>query len=110
MTPPLSPHKTITKIMEQVILHSWWVVLFVLICYAAYERALFYRDIEYNRLHSQLVNMEYETEVASALQKNLKAQINSQSDPVWIELVLIKRLGLVPEGQLKIFFTETSPR
>lgn len=31
-------------------------------------------------------------------------EINSQSDPAWVELMLMKNLGLVPEGQIKVFF------
>lgn len=106
-TPKRSPYTTITQALEGLVLHSWWVVVFMLACYAAYERAIYHRDIEYDRLHNQLVSMHQETEVAKALQKNLYLQINSQSDPTWIELVLMKRLGLVPEGQLKVFFSDS---
>ena len=38
--------------------------------------------------------------------EDLKLQINSQKDPAWIELTLMKGLGLVPEGQLKVYFTK----
>ena len=39
-------------------------------------------------------------------QKGLLRQINSQNDPAWIELMLMKEMGLVPEGQTKVFFTK----
>ena len=40
-----------------------------------------------------------------AREKNdLDLKINSQSDPAWIELVLMKELGVVPEGKIKVHF------
>ncbi len=36
--------------------------------------------------------------------EDLVLQIQSQSDPAWIQLTLMKGLGLVPDGQMKIFF------
>ena len=35
---------------------------------------------------------------------DLLLQIQSQKDPQWIELVLRRRLGLIPEGQTKVYF------
>ena len=69
-------------------------------------------------LEFSLKNLETETEALqkkwSALKMELKSletkkeyltrQINSQSDPAWIEMVMKKELGLVPEGQVKIYF------
>lgn len=37
---------------------------------------------------------------------DLEMQITSQSDRAWIELLLMKKLGLVPEGYQKITFYE----
>lgn len=65
--------------------------------------------------------MQKKTLVAKALQEHLEAlhyqkgqlleehedlvlQIHSQSDPAWIQLTLMKGLGLVPDGQMKVFF------
>ena len=53
----------------------------------------------------QLKQLKSEKEKALDLQKSLLMQINSQSDPAWIELTLRKVLGVVPEGQTKVFFT-----
>jgi hypothetical protein len=38
------------------------------------------------------------------IQEKLLLTINSQSDPAWIELVLFRELGLVPEGAAKVWF------
>jgi len=36
--------------------------------------------------------------------EELRAQIQSQSDPAWVEMILMRELGVVPEGWLKIHF------
>ena len=43
-------------------------------------------------------------EEALAIQEELKREIESQNDQSWIELVLMQKLGLVPEGQKKVHF------
>jgi hypothetical protein len=40
--------------------------------------------------------------------KDLEDRIASQNDPGWIEMVLIRELGVVPEGFLKVHFTNLS--
>ena len=38
--------------------------------------------------------------------EELKSQIQSQDDPLWVELTIMKVLGLVPEGQKKVYFRD----
>lgn len=87
-------------------MRSWWVIFFILICYFCYEQGLAGRNKEFAKLDHQYLNLLNEKEKALALQENLRLQINSQSDPEWVELVLMKGLGLVPEGQIKVLFTD----
>ncbi len=49
---------------------------------------------------------QLETEKTAALEEHgdLLLQVNSQNDPAWIEMVLMKELGLVPEGHVKVYF------
>lgn len=69
-----------------------------------FERGVRSISLEYDRLET------YKTEIAlqkvEALRKkeNLERQIMSQSDPNWITLTLIRVLGVVPEGQTKVYF------
>ena len=37
-------------------------------------------------------------------QQQLLLQIHSQSDPKWIEMLLKRELGMVQEGQVKVYF------
>ncbi len=95
----------LAKIIEKAFKHTWWMVLFVLCCFAFYEQSQKKRDLDYSKLHDTLVHLQNEKKSALALQEDLFLQINSQSDPAWVELTLMKVLGLTPEGSLKIYFT-----
>jgi len=37
-------------------------------------------------------------------QGDLLLQIQSQSDPAWVEMVLRRNLGMISEGQVKVYF------
>ncbi len=90
--------------VESFCLNWWWVVLFLLFCSALYEQGLKKRNREYGKLYQKLMELHQQKEEALALNEKLLRQVNSQSDPAWVELVLMKGLGLVPEGQIKVFF------
>lgn len=62
----------------------------------------------YQELSIRYHNLGELKKKASAEQEELMQQINSQSDPLWVQLILMKVLGLVPEGQKKIHFYEES--
>ena len=100
----LPPKSRIAALFEETILRSWWVVLFILLCYAVYEQAMKQHHTDYNRLHDHWVALAHEKDEALARHEDLCLQIHSQSDPAWVELILMKKLGLVPEGQTKVFF------
>lgn len=93
------------KTVEKWIFKTWWVVLFALICFAFYERGIGNKSRDYAQLQRQLQELQDEYASQVKTQEDLHLQINSQSDPEWQELVLMKGLGLVPEKQTKVFFT-----
>lgn len=72
-----------------------------------YEQGVRTRDHEFSKLKQHLNDLELEKKIALEKQEDLLLQINSQSDPGWVELLLMKGLGVVPEGQTKVYF---SPR
>ena len=84
--------------------NSWWVGLFILTCYAYYEQGLKQKDQDFAKLYQQYLQLQIEKKEAYATQEDLLLQINSQSDPAWVELTLMKGLGLVPEEQTKALF------
>lgn len=94
----------LTKALERIFFKSWWLLLFVLGCYMLYEQGMRTRDINYENLFRQWHALQNEKISALAVQEDLLLKINSQSDPAYVELTLMKGLGLVPEGQIKVLF------
>lgn len=66
------------------------------------------RKTEYQRLSKQKQELMERRLTALAIQQDLRQEINGQSDPAWVELTLMKGLGLVPEGQRKVYFQKIS--
>lgn len=97
--------ETLTRFFFQ----TWWIVLFALACYFAYEHGMRNREMEYAHLKNRYLELGQERQQLLSIQEDLLLQINSQSDPAWVELILIKGLGLVPEGQTKVYF-ESRPQ
>jgi len=59
-------------------------------------------------LQSQFHHLQNEERSALLLQQELVKQLDSRSDPEWVEMVLMQRLGLAPEGHIKVLFTATA--
>lgn len=89
---------------ENCLLNSWWVLLCTLTTYAGYEQAQqrYLRKAAHYR--TTLNQLEAKKAALLHIQRGLQEQIHSQDDPAWIELTLIKRLGLIPKNERKIVF------
>lgn len=96
-------------LFEESIRKSWWVILLLLICLFAYDRAVTQKQLEEEHFRKKLEEIHLATKQALETQEELCQQIESQNDPAWIELTLMKRLGLVPEGKTKILFVHPQP-
>lgn len=94
------------RYFEKALINSWWVTVFIIVCYLCYEHGLAQKNNDFMKLESQHNELLKDKAIAEIERDKLQLQINSQSDPDWIELTLMKGLGLVPEGQIKVFFTE----
>ncbi|MBS0620402.1 MAG: hypothetical protein JSS61_02970 [Verrucomicrobia bacterium] len=84
----------------------WWMVLIVGVSSLIYVHALRQRDQVVAALDQQMQAQLKERQALFEEREDLLLQIHSQSDPAWIELTLKKGLGVVPEGQSKVFFTK----
>jgi hypothetical protein len=88
-------------------IYSWGVVfLFVFLCLGSYAHAAKKKSVIYASLNNRYLSLLEKRQFAWEEQEELQKQINSQSDPLWIQLMLMKGLGLVPEGQTKVYFHE----
>jgi hypothetical protein len=83
---------------------SWWVVLFCIAISAVHLHFLKLQKEGIQTQKERLMSMQREKLAAIALRDDLKERIASQSDPAWIEMVLMRDLGVVPEGFLKVHF------
>jgi len=96
------------RLFEEVILKSWWAILFFLLCFFAFDQAMRRRNTEEEKLQSQFEGLKQDRKEALALAEELQRQIGSQNDREWIEMTLMRCLGLVPEGQIKVHFSGTT--
>lgn len=83
----------------------WWVMALLGILYLLYFQSI----KEKRHLIAQLEERikELNGEKASSLERKdeLLLQIGSFDDPAYVEMTLMKQVGVVPEGQTKVFFT-----
>lgn len=83
---------------------SWWILLFCGGCLGIYAHCMEKKQSEYLDIKEKIKQLELQRDTLAKVQDNLKLQIHSQNDPEWIELTLKKQLGLVPDGQMKVYF------
>ena len=88
---------------------NWWVILFIDVASGIYWQGICGKETIYQELQMRKQRANEQLRLASCEHEELLRQIHSQSDPEWMELILKKRLGLVPEGQTKVYFEKTQP-
>ncbi|HKZ00005.1 MAG TPA: hypothetical protein VJ112_02445 [Rhabdochlamydiaceae bacterium] len=94
------------KACETLVFRSWWMFLFLALCFLVYSHAMHKKDQAYRELENYLANLKTEKDILLQDRDDLLLQVGSQSDPSWIQLMLMKGLGVVPEGQVKVYFTK----
>lgn len=83
---------------------NWWFVFFCLIAALAHVHFSKEKKEGLKLLEERLFQMEEQKLQALQTKEDLELKIASQNDPAWIEMVLIRELGVVPEGFLKVHF------
>jgi hypothetical protein len=81
-----------------------WTALFLMACFILYSQGMQKKADVCSDLKGKIRHLESLKQVVLAEREDLALQIHSQSDSDWIEMVLKKRLGVVPEGQMKVYF------
>ncbi len=92
------------KNLELFFRHYFWVILLSIGCFALYEQAVAQKNREKLLLEEQLSSLHVKKKQLLENQKQLQTQVENQNNPEWIELVLMRELGVVPEGQTKVYF------
>jgi hypothetical protein len=85
---------------------SWWAILFCASCTLLYSTFAMKKKAQLQELSFRYAEMEKLKWIAAQEQSELTLCLTSQTDPSWIELILMKDLGVVPEGWTKIQFTK----
>ena len=98
-----------SSLLEEFFLRSWWVVLFSLLCLLLYEQGQKHRKVFFEELNAKFRELQSDREKAQKLNHELMLHINSQSDPAFVELTLMNILGVISEGQVKVFFCDKDP-
>lgn len=93
-----------SKLFDQLVAKSWWTILFILICLFTYDLASRKKVRIEKNLQAKLSQLEISITQAEQKQLSLQEQIDAQNDTDWIELTLMRKLGLVPENQQKVTF------
>ena len=82
----------------------WWVGVFCALALVTYSHGMERREAAFAELQFRLSEMQQEYLLAVQEKEDMTLQIASQSDPAWVELVLLREIGVVPEGFLKVHF------
>jgi len=102
------PKTQLEKFYDLFILQSWWVYLFAAIAYLLFMQGMQKKKEAFQEITKRLEGLSEEKKSALEEREELFLQINSQQDPAYIQMVLMKKLGLVPEGQVKVHFQENN--
>lgn len=86
--------------------HSWWFILAFFVGLAFYSRGVTAKEELLQTLMGKKNQLLLAKHQALELQECLRLEIASQNDPAYIELALMRELGVIPEGQIKVYFEE----
>lgn len=90
--------------LPQLFFRFWWIMVFATVCYGVYLHGMQKKRAALSELKAKHSFLETELAKASSQREDLLLELASESDPAWREMMLMKRLGMVPEGQVKVFF------
>lgn len=86
----------------QTLTKNGWVISYALLLLFFFEVGSKKIVLEHNTLTQKLSRLEYDKIQALALQDQLLLENASLDDPDFIELILMRELGLIPKGAKKV--------
>jgi hypothetical protein len=98
--------KTKILLFKLAIKKSTWFFVFIGCIFLLYGHAIKNKNKQITDIKARIDTMRIEKHSLLKEQENLVLKINSQSDPAWIERVLMQQLGVVPKGKTKVCFTK----
>jgi cell division protein FtsL len=97
--------KTFSEKVQKSIFRSWWAILLVAISFVVYYQGVKSKRDEITELKYRICELAKQKQITEEQKEQLIDRLNAQNDPEWVEQVLIEEMGLVPEGQIKVHFT-----
>ena len=94
----------IKKVNYVIFMKSWWVLVVILVAGFGFNIAVKKRNVAICEMMDKYSSLKKEKEIMISQRDDLKLKSLSQSDPAWIEMVLMKELGVVPENKIKVHF------
>lgn len=91
---------------ERTIVSNWWVVIFLLLAFVAFDTARQGQIEAANRLEARIATQESLIAIAQERREDLTLKLNSLADLEWQELVLMQALGVAPANCVKIYFQD----
>ncbi|NGX51548.1 MAG: hypothetical protein K1060chlam2_01417 [Chlamydiae bacterium] len=92
------------KTLPHLLLKNWWVIVCVLMAWSLYLQAIHKKNHLVVKLEEKVYRLSRGCAEAESEKEELLLRMQSQDDPEWMELVLKEKLGVVPEGQIKVVF------
>jgi hypothetical protein len=83
---------------------SWWVFLFIAAVLVPYSAAVKKKKASIEEMKAKISSLESVYHSYLEEREDLSLQIASLDDPAWIEQILMRDMGLVPEGYIKVHF------
>ena len=77
---------------------------FIVLALFYFSQGIYRKDRLCMQLQGTIQELERIKERSLEEREDLVLQINSRNDKDWMEMILKKKLGVVPEGQMKIYF------
>ena len=81
-----------------------WIFLFLLLSLILYLHAIDKKREVRKELEDKRERLEVKRAALLEEKEELELEVASQEDPAWIERTLIKEMGVVPEGKVKVYF------
>lgn len=82
----------------------WWCMLCCFAISLVYLHAMKGKQAALREISFRYHEMEKQLAAAMEEKEDLELRLASQNDPAWIEMVLMREIGVVPEGWMKVHF------
>ncbi len=92
------------RIRLEILKRSWWVYVFLLINFIGFKTIFQHTNHKTQQLANTYQTLQKSKQTLEKQKSQLSFKINSLHDQKTVEMILKKELGLISEGQTKVYF------